>query len=173
METFIELFKIVAPAAIVLYGMFLVTKSFLNKDFEKKILELKIKHFDTTIQIRLQAYERMALYLERITPANLLPRVTESEYIVAQLHAVLLNEIRQEYNYNLSQQIYMSDTTWQQIRTTTEQVTSLINDAASDLSPEAPAMELVKKVFENVINHGNPTATSLLSLKTEAQILFS
>jgi hypothetical protein len=173
METFIELFKIVAPAAIVLYGMFLVTKSFLNKDFEKKILELKIKHFDTTIQIRLQAYERMALYLERITPANLLPRVTESEYIVAQLHAVLLNEIRQEYNYNLSQQIYMSDTTWQQIRTTTEQVTSLINDAASDLSPEAPAMELVKKVFENVINHGNPTSTSLLSLKTEAQILFS
>ncbi len=174
METLIEFIKILAPAAFVLYGMFLVTKTFLNKDFEKKIIELKVKHFDTTIQIRLQAYERMALFLERITPTNLIPRVNENGYIVAQLHAILLNEIRQEFNYNLSQQIYLSDETWQKIRNSTELVTSLINDAASELSPEAPSMELVKKVFELVITSGNTvTNDALLALKTEAQYLFA
>ncbi len=174
METLIEFIKILAPAAFVLYGMFLVTKTFLNKDFEKKIIELKVKHFDTTIQIRLQAYERMALFLERITPTNLIPRVNENGYIVAQLHAILLNEIRQEFNYNLSQQIYLSDETWQKIRNSTELVTSLINDAASELPPEAPSMELVKKVFELVITSGNTvTNDALLALKTEAQYLFA
>lgn len=174
METLIEFIKILAPAAFVLYGMFLVTKTFLNKDFEKKIIELKVKHFDTTIQIRLQAYERMALFLERITPTNLIPRVNENGYIVAQLHAILLNEIRQEFNYNLSQQIYLSDETWQKIRNSTELVTSLINDAASELSPEAPSIELVKKVFELVITSGNTvTNDALLALKTEAQYLFA
>jgi hypothetical protein len=174
METLIEFLKLMMPAAFVLYGMFLVTKSFLNKDFEKKILELKIKHFDTTIQIRLQAYERMALYLERITPTNLLPRVNESEYVVAQLHAILLNEIRQEFSYNLSQQIYLSDVTWEKIRTATDQVTSLVNDAASELAPDAPGIELAKKIFEYVISNGGQslTAEALLALKTEAQTLF-
>jgi hypothetical protein len=174
MEALIDFLKLLAPAAIVLYAMFLVTKSFLNKDFNTKLIELKLKHFDTTIHIRLQAYERMALFLERITPTNLLPRVNENEYIVAQLHAILLNEIRQEFNYNLSQQIYLSDDTWQKIRTATENVTALVNDAASELNPEAPSLELVKKIFETVIlTKTMVTNDALLSLKTEAQILFA
>ncbi len=173
MENLIDFFKLLAPAAIVLYGMFLVTKSFLNKDFNTKLIELKLKHFDTTIHIRLQAYERMALFLERITPTNLLPRVNENEYIVAQLHAILLNEIRQEFNYNLSQQIYLSDATWQKIRTATENVTALVNDAASELPPEAPSLELVKKIFETVIlSKDMVTNDALISLKSEAQVLF-
>ncbi len=170
---FIDFAKILLPAALVLYGMFLTTRSFLNKDFEKKLLELKIKHFDTTVQIRLQAYERMALYLERITPTNLLTRLNDNDYAVAQLHAILLTEIRQEYNYNLSQQIYMSDDVWQKIKTATDQVTSAVNDAAAEVAPDAPALELVRKIFEIVITGNNHfTTEALVALKTESQLLF-
>jgi hypothetical protein len=172
-EAFIDFTKILLPAALVLYGMYLTTKSFLSKDFDKKLLELKIKHFDTTVHIRLQAYERMALYLERITPTNLLTRLNDNDYPAAQLHAILLMEIRQEYNYNLSQQIYMSDEVWQKIRTATDQVTSAINDAASEVVPEAPSIELVKKIFEIVITGGsNFTNDALFALKAEAHVMF-
>ena len=173
MELLIELLKISLPAAIVLYGMYLSVKSFLSKDFNSKLLELKAKNTDVVLPVRLQAFERMALYLERITPNNLLLRLNDISYSSGQLHEILLSEIRQEYNYNLSQQIYMSDKTWSMIREATEQVTATINDAAMEVEKDTPSLNLARKIMERLIESGQDlTAQALIVLKEEVRTYF-
>src|SRR4028119_1270098 len=116
MEIFGDLIKILLPAAAVLYAMYLTVKAFLNKDFDKRLVDIKIKNTELTLPLRLQAYERMCLFLERISPHNLVVRLNEPAYNAIQFHQKLLLEIREEYNHNLSQQVYMSDQSWTYVK---------------------------------------------------------
>lgn len=173
MQSLVELLKILIPAAAVLYGMYLTIQTFLQKQFEQKELDIKAKTIEITTPIRLQAYERMTLFLERITPANLLIRLGSPDIEAIDFQRVLLHEIREEFNHNLAQQVYISHDVWEKTRTAMNDVVALINTSASEISPDATSINLSKKIFEKVIN-GNqqPTAEALKMLKEEAQKMF-
>lgn len=79
MEYVIELLKIILPAGLVIYGMYLVVVSFLSKERESKLVELKTKNSQVVMPIRLQAGERLCLLLERLTPNNLVRRVNNQD----------------------------------------------------------------------------------------------
>ncbi|HSZ26338.1 MAG TPA: hypothetical protein VK766_11480, partial [Cytophagaceae bacterium] len=146
MEIIGDFLKILLPAAAVMYGMFLTVKSFLNKDLEKRLVDIRIKNNELVLPIRLQAYERMALFLERISPHNLILRVNDPAYNVIQLHQRMLMEIREEYNHNLSQQVYMSDQAWGLVKTSMEEVIAVINKSTINIPPDAKGIELAKMV---------------------------
>jgi hypothetical protein len=168
-----DLLKITLSAGMILYAMFLVVKSFLTKDFERRLLDLKVKNNEIVLPIRLQAYERMSLYLERISLHNLIVRVNDPSYNVAQLQQVLHMEIRNEFSHNLSQQVYMSDQVWVLIKKSTEDIISTINMAGSVLPQDAKSIELVKKVFDIQSNREeDPTAPALKFLKDEIRKAF-
>lgn len=173
MQSIVELLKILIPAAAVLYGMYLTIQTFLQKQFEQKELDIKVKTIEITTPIRLQAYERMTLFLERITPANLLVRLGSPDIQAIDFQRVLLQEIREEFNHNLAQQVYISHEVWEKTRTAMNDVVTLINTSASEVSPDSASINLSKKIFEKVIN-GNqqPTAEALKMLKEEAQKMF-
>ena len=173
MQSLVELLKILIPAAAVLYGMYLTIQTFLQKQFEQKELDIKAKTVEITTPIRLQAYERMTLFLERITPANLLIRLGSPDIQAIDFQRILLHEIREEFNHNLAQQVYISHDVWEKTRTAMNDVVALINTSASEISPDATSINLSKKIFEKVIN-GNqqPTAEALKILKEEAQKMF-
>lgn len=173
MEILVDLLKIVLPASLVLYAMFLTIKSFLNKDFEKRVVELKMKNTEIILPLRLQAYERMSLFLERISLHNLVIRVNEPGLEVAHFHQKLLLEIRSEYNHNLSQQVYMSDNTWNLIKKAMEDVVSIVNTAALNVPSDAKSIELAKMIFEFLMqrNH-DPIAPAMKYLKDEIRIVF-
>src|SRR6478609_6392598 len=122
-----DLLKMVLPASIVLYAVYLTIKSLVTKDFEKKLVELKLKNTELVFPIRLQAYERMCLFLERISPNTLIVRVNDPSYNVAQLHQLLLMEIRNEYAHNMSQQVYMSDNSWKLVKSSMDEIINVIN----------------------------------------------
>lgn len=173
MELFVELVKIILPSALVLYGMFLTTKSFLTKDFDSKLIKLKSQYTETTLPLRLQAYERMTLFLERISPNNLLIRLNDPSFKVGEFQEFLLHEIRQEFNHNLSQQIYMSDEAWQQIRGAMDTIVAMINDAAAELNKNDSSMQLVKKIFAMIIDtQDDVTGNALRFLKQEVKNYF-
>ena len=109
MEYIADLLKIVLPAGLVIYGMYLTVMSFLNKEREKLLVDLKTQNTQTILPIRLQAGERLCLLLERITPNNLIRRVNNPTFSAADLHRQLLTEVREEFNHNLAQQVYFSD----------------------------------------------------------------
>ena len=120
----------------------------LQKQNEAKIIEIKAKNKEIVLPIRLQAYERMSLFLERISPDQIIKRVQKSDMNVAELQYLVLNEIREEFNHNLSQQVYMSDEAWKIIKNAKEELIMVVNQSAKDLDPEAKSIELVKKIYE-------------------------
>lgn len=173
MELAADLLKILLPSSLLLYGVFLIVKTFLNKEFEKKQVEIKFDNNKIVLPIRLQAYERMCLFLERISLNNLIIRVNDPSYSAGQFHQILLAEIRNEYNHNLSQQVYMSNEAWNLIKKAMEDTTGIINTSSEQVSSEAKGIELAKKIFENHLNRGTDSITiALLFVKNEVQSIF-
>lgn len=173
MQSIIELLKILIPAAAVLYGMYLMVQTFLQKQFEQKELDIKVKTIEITTPLRLQAYERMTLFLERITPANLLIRLGSPDMHSIDYQQILLQEIREEFNHNLTQQVYISHETWEKTCTAMNDVVTLINTSASEISSDSTSINLSKKIFEKVISENKqPTDLALKTLKEEAQKMF-
>lgn len=173
MDAFIDFLQITIPAGLVLYAVFLIVRSFLNKQFQETNAKIKLENTQATLPLRLQAYERMAIFLERISPNNLISRLNDGSYNVAQFQHILVNEIKQEFYHNLSQQIYMSDQAWNLTRQAMENTISLVNSSADNLDPEAPSIQLAKKIFEYVlsseVNHIN---NALTFLKDEIRTIF-
>ncbi len=170
MEPIWDLIKIIIPAEIVLHAMFLVVKTMLQKQNEAKIIEIKAKNKEIVLPIRLQAYERMSLFLERISPDQIIKRIQKNDMNVAELQYMLLNEIREEFNHNLSQQVYMSDEAWKIIKNAKEELIMVVNQSAKGLDPEAKSIELVKKIYEDTLDKKVDTIEYGLSfLKNEIQ----
>src|SRR5882762_3337387 len=115
MEALIEFGKILIPASVVLYAVYLMVRVFITREIELKKLEVRSRSIETILPARLQAYERITLLLERISPQNLLIRLNNPAYSARDFQKILLDEIRNEYNHNASQQIYMSEEVWSQI----------------------------------------------------------
>ena len=135
MEALIEFGKILLPASVVLYAVYLIVRSFIIKEIEIKKLDVRSRSIEITLPVRLQAYERITLFLERISPQNLLIRLSDPGYPARDFQKILLDEIRNEYNHNVSQQVYMSEEVWSQVRNAREDLIMLINDAASKMTP--------------------------------------
>ncbi len=173
MEIIADLFKILIPSGFLLLGMYLLVKTFLNKQYEQKKLEMNMQSNETIIPLRLQAYERMTLFLERITPNYLLLRLYEKANQVGDFQALLLREIREEYYHNLAQQVYIEEETWEEIKGAMNNMLTLVNQSASELKADEPAIKLSKKIFDKVVNEEmDPTKKALSLLKKEAQKLF-
>ncbi len=151
MEALIEFGKILIPASLVLYAVYLTVRSFIIKEIELKKLEVRTRSIEIILPARLQAYERMTLFLERIAPQNLLIRLNNPGFSARDFQKVLLDEIRNEYNHNASQQVYMGEDVWNQIRNAKEDLVILINEAASFMPAEANSIDLSKKIFEMVM----------------------
>ena len=170
MEPIWDLLKIIIPAGIVLYAMFLAIKTMLQKQNESKLIELKAKNKEIVLPIRLQAYERMTLFLERISPDQIIKRVNQNEMNVAELQYVMLNEIREEFNHNLSQQVYMSDDAWKIIKNAKEELIMLINQSAKEINAEAKSIELVKAIYAQSLEKNiDSIEYGLTFLKNEIQ----
>jgi len=122
------------------------------------------------LPLRLQALERFVLFLERIHPSNLVMRLNNPDLTAAQLQTLLVRTIREEFEYNLSQQLYLSQQTWELIKNAKEEMVALINQAAAKSGDESMAEALVKNVFEMVIEKGKlPTELALDEVRKEFQ----
>jgi hypothetical protein len=173
MDALVEFVKILVPASVVLYAVYLMVRSFIQKEIELKKLEVRGRSIETVLPNRLQAYERMVLFLERMSPQNLLVRLNTTGMTSREFHQLLLAEIRNEYNHNVSQQLYISEEAWNLIKNAKEDLVVSINDAASEMNMESSSLDLSKKIFEKSINKQvDPLNHALSELKREIQQTF-
>mgnify|MGYP006369905211 FL=1 len=173
MDALIELIKILVPASVVLYAAYLLVRTFIHKELELRKFEVRSRAIETVLPNRLQAYERMVLFLERMSPQNLLVRLSSSGMPAREFHQLLLSEIRNEYNHNVSQQVYISQEVWELIKNAKEDLIVSINDAASEMNLESTSLDLSKKIFEKSINKQvDPLGHALIELKKEIQQTF-
>jgi hypothetical protein len=173
MDAFIEFIKILIPASVVLYAAYLMVRSFIQKEVDMKRLEVKGRSLETILPNRLQAYERMTLFLERISPQNLLVRVNAPDMTAREFHQLLLNEIRNEYNHNVAQQIYISEGVWEMIKNAKEDIIITINESSTMMKDDGTSLDLSKKIFEKIIGRElDPISHALTELKREIQQVF-
>ncbi len=173
MDDFVELIKILGPAGLVLYLAFLLVRSFLQKQLGEIQLQVSQKNQEVVLPIRLQAYERICLLLERVSVNNLVTRLNNSEYTAKQLQNVLVSEIREEFNHNLSQQVYMSDEAWSKVSNAIESNVSLINEAGESMTAEDHSLSLAKKIFElDMAKESDPIQSALFFVKDEIRSVF-
>jgi hypothetical protein len=127
----------------------------------------------TLLPLRLQAYERFVLFLERINPPSMLMRLNQPELSATQLQALLVRTIRDEFEYNLSQQIYISANAWEMIRNAKEETTRLINQAAASLPEGTSAADLARTILELSVSGDSLSMNRALDeLKKEVKQLF-
>lgn len=168
-----DLLKILLPAALVLYGMYSLVNNYLTKEAQKRLLELRMKNAEVVLPIRLQAYERICLLLERISPSNMLVRVSSAGQSAGEYQRALLAEIRSEFNHNLSQQIYMSDQAWVMVKRAKEDIVTLINQVVQQLPEQAKGSDLAKRVLEQVLaSETEPASRAISFLKQEINQVF-
>ncbi|MGG7663203.1 hypothetical protein [Dyadobacter sp. BHUBP1] len=170
---YIWILTILVLGGVVTFGMYLTITTVANKIFEKQRWDIRSKNIEITLPLRLQAYERMCLFLERITPNNLLLRLVPSATSALELQQIILHEIREEYNHNVAQQLYVSTHAWEQIVNAMNETVAIVNQAAAEVSAEAPAADLAKKVFSHVIEkEAQPSTHALKVLKEEIRNVF-
>ncbi|HET9487052.1 MAG TPA: hypothetical protein VFO54_06445 [Chryseosolibacter sp.] len=173
MDALIEFGKILIPASVVLYAAFLMVRSFIQKDIDLKRLEIRGRSMETILPNRLHAYERMTLFLERMSPQNLLVRLNTGGIPAKEFQQLLLAEVRNEYNHNVSQQVYISEEVWELIKNAKEDLIVSINDAASELGEGAGSLDLSKKIIEKSMGKAvDPLAHALSELKREVHRIF-
>ncbi|MDF2436132.1 MAG: hypothetical protein K0Q95_508 [Bacteroidota bacterium] len=146
MEPVFQIAMIILPSGIVFLTTYYLVKNFLDHESRKKTLDLKLANQTVLTPIRLQAYERVVLFLERINPNGMVMRANKNTS-GAILHGDLLKTIRTEFEHNLSQQIYMSNKSWEAVVKSKEETIKLINVAASKVSSDANGLELAQAVI--------------------------
>lgn len=126
-----------------------------------------------TLKLRLQAYERITLLAERISLQNVLSRTPNEELTYRQMQRALIEAIKQEYEYNISQQVYVSNDMWKAVNKLKEQNIYIINQIAANLSTQASGIDLSKRIIEYIINNpGSQLHTIVLeALNFEAKEL--
>ena len=123
-----------------------------------------------TIRLKLQAYERLTVFAERASLKNLVSRTSSAGITVVDLQLSLLEALRTEYDYNVSQQIYVTPEMWKAINNLKEQNIFIINQIAVTLPPQANALELSKRLMEYVsTTNAELSAVVLSALKFEAK----
>lgn len=127
---------------IVFGGVYMLMNRFFKQESERRAWEWRKQNNDIVMPIRLRAYERIVLFLSRIDPKSLLLRFDFAGMTVLQLQQMLLQAVRDEYDHNVSQQIYISREAWVLVVNARENLTQLINTCASQLNTQADAMEL-------------------------------
>jgi len=168
-----EIFKIVIPAFIVMMTAYLLfDKMLVNEDRRRKAEFLKKNHSVIT-PVRLRAYERLALLLERTHPSAMMLQVIQPGMNCMEAQTKLLAHLRAEFDHNLSQQIYVSNELWDAVKATHDNLLKLINTTAQHFQPDDPAPNyagLIIRVYTEPDE--NPTTVALAILKYETQQLF-
>ena len=160
------------PALLVLMVVFMLIKKFLDRDYKLRLLDTKMSMQKNSMPIKLQAYERLVLFLERISPNHLLVRTHRAGVTASQLHSDLLATIRAEFEHNLSQQIYVSSAAWEMVKKAKEDSLKQINHAHTLAGQHATGIQLSTQVFEQVLKHEDfPTQKAIDFLKAEAKLL--
>jgi hypothetical protein len=169
----IDFLVYLAPSLLVLLTAWFLIRKFLDREQQLKLIDLKMNEKRDLMPLRFQAYERLTIYLERISPNALLLNQYEAGMTVRDFQAQLLETIRTEFEHNHAQQIYISAPLWTVIRNAKEEVARLVNASAAHLDAEAPAYQLSKKIFDTMLeNEEFPTQRALAILKSEVAQLF-
>lgn len=169
-----EILKYILPALIVLLATWLVLYKMLREEKEKREFELRKAATKEALPIRLRGYERLAILLERTTPEHMLRDMDIAHLTVQQLQILLMKTVRMEFDHNLSQQIYVSDSVWEAVILVEEEMISFIAAGAQNFAPDSPALPYAQQLITVYGTNGQtPNQLAQIKLREEARTLMN
>lgn len=169
---FFDLLKYTLSGIFVFFTAYFVLKSHFDTYYNIKALEYKSLVAKDVLPLKLQAYERMTLFVERINPSNLMLRLHQPGMTAKEMQSLVLTEVKAEYQHNISQQLYISNDAWNIIKRVKDDTVGLVNHGVGALPPDASAVELSKMIFVKLEElEENPYDLALLVMKNDLQDL--
>ena len=163
---------------VMIFGFWFIQNSAYRNEEKKRLFELKKDSQKVVSPIRLRAYERLALLLERTKPEHMLMDLRSKEpealnsWSVAEVQQYLLQTIRAEFDHNQSQQVYVSDEVWDQIINARNQMATFVIAMAAQLPADATAQTYAQTLLTAYNSNGlTPSDKALEELRDEAKSL--
>ncbi|HSF88720.1 MAG TPA: hypothetical protein VLA46_04835 [Saprospiraceae bacterium] len=159
------------PSVVVLLAVFLMFRLYFRHQTQQKVLDSKREKVQITLPLRLQAFERLTLLCERISLPDLVLRLKTPGTSASALRAALLLAIQQEYEHNLTQQLYISEELWSILIAAKDKTMDLIAIAAVDLAPDASSDDYASKLMNMIsAEHSLPSQIAKRAIKTESSL---
>ena len=172
------LITLVFLATVWMFGYYFrqQTKEFVTNEQKKTLLEIqKISESETrkvVTPIQLQAYERLVLFLERMKPDNLVLRCYQPDMNTRLLRDVMIQNIRDEYEHNSSQQLYVSSQAWVYIKNAKEEIINILNSLVPKDDEQLTPTQYAGMLFEKMQTQNNQIELAQEYLKNEIQERF-
>ncbi|MDT3404152.1 DUF7935 family protein [Mucilaginibacter terrae] len=172
-DILIDILKLTVAGVGVVWVAFYLIKPYLDKNERLQVLELKKSADNQTLPLRLQAYERITLLIERINPASLLLRVGSAGLSSAELHHLAVQEVNNEYQHNITQQVYVSSRAWAVVRRLKDDTIGLLNTTYRSLPPDSAAIELSRALLTHLSQvENNPYEVAASMIHKDLEELF-
>ncbi len=173
LEIFLEIIKVTVPALIVFLTVYYMFKTFMENEQRKHAIQLRNDNKGMSFPFRMQAYERLALFCERISLSNLMLRVRDEKMNAGDFRLAMMVAIQQEYEHNISQQVYVSEELWKIIMFAKNDTINVINLVSKTLPEGASSLDFSRSVFNylnEVKNTSLDTARSAISQEASSHL---
>ena len=148
-------------------------KNDIKRYFDLKKNELNKESRAAILPLRLQAHERLIIFVERINPANLLVRLHQQGIGIKELQALAVNDVKSEFQHNITQQLYVNSASWNVIRKLKDDTIAMINNVVQGLPETATGVDLSRKVLQHMATISeNPYDLTIDHLKNDIQGMF-
>lgn len=173
MTVFWQILGFTLPSLVVFFTALFMLKKFFDHEQKKMKLQIAMDNEQLIDPIRLQAYERLVLFLERINPESMILRLSKSGMTSHELRSEIHSTIRMEFEHNLAQQIYVSHEAWEVIKSAKGNLTKLVNQCGDRVNPKGPAMDLARCILETIMGMNKPPVQIAIDfLKQELKELY-
>ncbi|MCB0621160.1 MAG: hypothetical protein KDC43_20955 [Saprospiraceae bacterium] len=172
LEVLLEIIKIAVPGLIVFLTAYYLLGQQLQQQRQAQQMELVKGQKKASFPVRLQAYERLSLFCERIAIPSLLLRLRTDDSTNSSLRVAMLLAIQQEFEHNITQQLYVSEKLWEIVKMARDETVSVINGIYENVDPQGPGKELAGTLFKYLqMQEGNALDVALAAIRKEAGLL--
>ena len=171
-EIILEVLKYTIPALVVFLACYFILKQYLSNQYALKSLEVRSKYSRNAIPLKLQAYERLLLFCERISIPNLVMRLNTDSMTADTLKHAMMISVQKEYEHNIAQQLYTSQKLWDIIKLVKNDMVRIINKTGSTINPNENSDVLAEALFKYINeNEKDPVNLAIQAVKEEAKII--
>lgn len=156
MELFLTMLSYTVPALVVLLAVVIMMRRMFRMEDSYRNFELLRERHRVVSPVRLRAYERLTLLLERTQPTSMIMRQNIHKMTCLQLQTALQKQIREEFEHNVAQQIYVSHDAWVMVCNAKESLLQLVNLSAAQFEPNASAMRMAEFMINRFGEVQNP-----------------
>ncbi len=159
MLNFIAVLLFLVVFAVAAYLIYSLTKQYFNNRHQARLIDLQQQRAQPTLPLRLQACERLILLCERISIPNLISRLRTEGASVNDLRLAMLIAIQQEFEHNITQQLYVSENLWNIIILSRNNTADIVNMVAQKLDAKADSSLLINDLFQFLSEQSSDSIT--------------